>query len=376
MESMNHIVIKKVHFDYALLIVTALLVMIGVVMVYSSSAVLAQEYYHDSYHFLKKEVTFCIIGFGAMMVMIKIPYKWLRKAAYPLLGITMLLLLLAFVPGIKSVVSGASRWIRIGSFSFQPSELAKLITIIFLAYALEKKSSKIKTFGMGFLPQALVVAMIVMTILAQRDFGAAFVIMLIAAVMMYISGVRSLYLAGAAVSLIPVVYFLVASVGYRRQRILSFLNPWNDRYGSGFQIIQSLVSFNEGGVMGSGLGEGVQKLFYLPEAHTDFIFAVLGEELGLIGVMTVILMFAFLIWRAVMITSRTPDLFSKYLAFGITTFIAAQVLLNICVVMGLLPTKGLVLPFISYGGSALVTMLMSIGILLNISSHKLVKSEE
>jgi cell division protein FtsW len=212
-------------------------------------------------------------------------------------------------------------------------------------------------------------------VLIQKDLGAAFMLAAIAGLMMLVAGVRVTYLTAAVFSTIPALYFLVASVGYRRKRILAFLDPWSDRYGSGFQIIQSLVSFNQGGIFGRGLGEGQQKLFYLPEAHTDFIFSVLGEELGLVGVLVVVFLFAVFFWRAIRIGLNAPDLFGRYFAFGIAVFIGVQALFNFCVTMGLLPTKGLVLPFISYGGSAMLTFLIAVGVLLNISTYQVVKKD-
>lgn len=363
-------IVRRTHIDYVLLAVTAALVMIGIVMVYSSSGVMALERMGDEYYFLKKEVVFAVAGFLLMIVAAKLPYVWWRRLVYPILGLAFVTLILSFIPGFRAAAGGASRWIRLGPITFQPSEFAKLALVIFLAYSLEKKSSRIKSFGVGFLPHVAVAGLFIMLVLAQKDLGAAFMLSVIVMLMMLVAGVRVTYLAASAVAALPAIYFLVASVGYRRKRIMAFLNPWSDRYGSGFQIIQSLVSFNEGGIFGRGLGEGQQKLFYLPEAHTDFIFSVLGEELGLVGVMAVIILFAVFFWRAIVIGLRAPDLFSRYFAFGLAIFIGVQGLFNFCVVMGLLPTKGLVLPFISYGGSALTTGLIAVGVLLNISTYK------
>lgn len=367
--------LQRQHFDYWLLLITTVLVMTGIVMVYSSSAVLARERFGDGYYFLKKEIIFVVIGFMLMGFILKVPYAWWKKAVYPLLALSLLFLLLAFVPGLKVTASGATRWIRLGSLTFQPSEFAKLALILFLAYSLEKKAGQIKSFAVGFAPNIAVVGFFTLIILAERDFGAAFVVMTIAVLMMFVAGVRITYLSSLLIAALPVIYLLIASVGYRRKRILAFLDPWSDRYGSGFQIIQSLVSFNEGGFFGRGLGEGRQKLFYLPEAHTDFIFSVLGEELGLVGVIAVIAGFLLFFWRSAVIGMRAPDLFSRYTAFGIAVFIGFQALLNFCVVMGLVPTKGLVLPFISYGGSALLIVMIAVGILLNISTYKMVQHE-
>lgn len=366
----NEDIIKRVHYDYVLIVVTAILVMIGVVMVYSSSAVLAREKMGDGYYFLKKEIIFGVIGFIMMAAATKMPYRWWKKLVYPALGIAFVALALSFIPGLKSTAGGASRWLKLGPVTFQPSEFAKFALVIFLAYSLEKKASRIKSFGIGFVSHIVVAGIFIVMVLAQKDLGAAFMMATIACLVMFVAGVRISYLIALVISALPVLYFLVISVGYRRRRIMAFLDPWSDRYGTGFQIIQSLVSFNEGGLFGRGLGEGQQKLFYLPEAHTDFIFSVLGEELGLIGVLFVVALFAAFFWRAVVIGLKAPDLFGRYFAFGIAVFIGVQGLFNFCVVMGLLPTKGLVLPFISYGGSALTTFLVAVGVLLNISSYK------
>ena len=365
--------IKRVHFDYTLLIVTALLVACGIVMVYSASAVLAQERMGDGYYYLKKEMVFAVLGFIALGVSFKLPYHWWKKLVYPVLGIAIVALLLSFIPGLRATAGGASRWLKLGPITFQPSEFAKFALVIFLAYSLDKKASKIKTFGIGYLSHVAVAGVFIVMVLAQKDLGAAFMLTMITGLMMFVAGVRLSYLVASIVAAIPALYFLVASVGYRRKRIMAFLDPWSDRYGSGFQIIQSLVAFNEGGVFGRGLGEGQQKLFYLPEAHTDFIFSVIGEELGLIGVFFVISLFVVFFWRAIVIGLKSPDLFGRYLAFGLAVFVGVQGAFNFCVVMGLLPTKGLVLPFISYGGSALITFLIVAGVLLNISTYRKVE---
>lgn len=358
------------HFDYWLLFVTILLVALGIIMVYSSSGMLSRDTYGDGYYFLKKELMFVVVGFALMFAALKIDYHIYRRLMYPLFGLMFVGILLAFIPGFKTVAAGAARWVSIAGVRFQPSEFAKLVMIIFMAYSLEKKAKRMDTLTVGYLSHVVIAGTVMLIILMQRDFGAAATIGLIVGVMMFIGGVRLRYVGVSILACLPALYFMVLSVGYRRQRILAFLDPWSDRYGSGFQIIQSLVSFNQGGVFGSGLGEGQQKLFYLPEAHTDFIVSVLGEELGLLGMGLVIILFAAFCYRGFKTYTSAPDLFGKYLALGITMFITLQALFNLSVAMGLLPTKGMVLPFISYGGTALLVMLLSVGILLNISSFK------
>lgn len=361
---------RRVHFDFWLLIVTILLVAIGVTMVYSSSALLATEKFNDSYYFLKREILFVVLGFGLLAAVMKIPYHFYKKIIYPILAVAVFALVLTFVPGIKSEVSGAARWVRFGSFSFQPSEFAKLAIVLFLAYSLAKKTARIKTFTIGFLANVVIVGLVTILVLGGRDFGSAMLVALISGILLFVAGVRIVYLFASVLASLPVIYVTIASVEYRRRRVLAFLDPWADRYGSGFQMIQSFVAFSQGGVFGQGLGEGRQKLFYLPEAHTDFIASVLAEELGMIGVVTVVLLFAFFAYRGFKIAFNAPDAFGRYLAFGITLFIALQAILNLLVVMGFFPTKGMVLPFISYGGSALLTMLAAVGIMLNISTYR------
>jgi len=366
---------REVHFDFFLLIVVILLVAIGVTMVYSSSALLATEKFNDSYYFLKKEILFVIIGFGILAATLKIPYRFYSKMVYPLLALSVIALIFTFIPGFGLTVGGANRWIQLGSFTVQPSEFAKVTVILFLAYSLSKKGEKIKTFTIGFLSNVLVVGAVVLLVLGGRDFGAAMLIALIAGTLMFVAGVRLTYLFASVLASLPVIYLAVASVAYRRKRILAFLDPWSDRYGSGFQMIQSFVAFSQGGFFGQGLGEGRQKLFYLPEAHTDFIASVLGEELGMIGVLVVIILFVLFAYRGFKIAYHAPNIFGRYLAFGITLYISLQAIFNFLVVMGLFPTKGMVLPFVSYGGSAMLTMLAATGILLNVSTYRHLESE-
>lgn len=361
---------ERINFDFWLLLVTILLVAVGVTMVYSSSALLATEKYGDSYLFLKKQLLFVVVGFGLMFLALKTPYKIYQKLTYPILGVTMIALVLTFIPGLNAEVGGVARWIKFGKFTVQPSEFAKPAIIIFLAYSLAKKANKIKTFTIGYLSNVMIVSAVVLLVLAGRDFGSAMLIALISGILLFIAGVRYTYLFASVLASLPVIYVAVASVEYRRKRILAFLDPWADRYGSGFQMIQSFVAFSQGGVLGQGLGGGRQKLFYLPEAHTDFIASVLGEELGLVGVVTVILLFVVYAYRGFRISLHAPDLFSRYLAMGISLFISLQAILNFLIVMGFFPTKGMVLPFVSYGGSAMLTMLFATGILLNISSYR------
>jgi cell division protein FtsW len=366
---------QRAHIDSWLLFCVIALVGIGITMNYSASAVLSQERFGDSYYFLKRTLMFSTLGFLAMVLVTKISYMRYRAMVYPVLLVAMVLVGAVFVPGIGRTIGGATRWISVGPITFQPSEAAKLAMIAFLAYSLEKKSRKIKSFSVGFVPHIFFMGIVAAFILHQKDFGSAAIIAFITWLMMFIAGVRLPYLLAMLAAVVPIGVMLIAGSDYRRKRILAFLNPWDDQYGSGFQMIQSFVAFNEGGWFGKGLGQGQQKLFYLPEAHTDFIFSVIGEELGLAGAMMVIGFFGFFCCRGLRIALDAPDLFGRYLAVGCTLLIGLEAVLNLGVVMGLLPTKGLTLPFISYGGSSLVMSLVAVGILLNISTYKRVNRD-
>jgi len=367
---MESIEIKKTHFDLWLLVLTIVLVTLGVTMVYSSSAVLAHERFGDSYYYLKRMLFFALIGFGLMIAAMRIPYRIYCKLAYPILLGSLALCVLVFVPGIGRTIGGATRWLRFGPFAFQPSELAKVALVLFLAYSLQKKADRIRSFRVGIIPHLIIMAVVAGAILMQRDFGSAIMIAVVTWLMLFAAGARLAYLFGMAAFVLPFAYIFLSGEGYRRRRILAFLNPWSDQYGAGFQIIQSFVAFNEGGWFGKGLGQGQQKLFYLPEAHTDFIFSVLGEELGLVGVIVVITLFALFCYRGLRIALNAPDLYGRYVAIGATVLVCLSSVFNIAVVMGLLPTKGMTLPFISYGGSSLIVSLFVVGILLNVSSYR------
>ena len=361
--------IMKKHFDYTLFLTTLLLVTIGLTMVYSASSILARERFHDSAYFLKKELFAALIGSVALVVAMKMPMEFFRKFVYPLFGLTLILLVLVLVPGVGSKVSGAQRWIRMGPFSFQPSEFAKFGLILFMAHVLSKKQEKIRVFLVGFMPPVVLSGMVIVLVLAGKDLGNAVVMGAAVFMLLFIAGARPAYLLSEVLLALPALYYLIAGEAYRRQRMLAFLNPWHYEKSAGFQIIQSYVAFNTGRLFGQGLGEGKQKLFYLPEAHTDFIFSVIGEELGLLGTVTVITLFAIWLFRIFVIAWKSKDLFSSYVALGIGILFGLQVIFNIGVVMGLLPTKGLALPFLSYGGTALIISLPCVGILLNISSR-------
>ncbi len=359
----------KSRFDYLLLMVTLALVGIGIVMVYSTSAILAGDRLGDPYYFLKRQAFFAGIGFILMIIMMFFPYAVLKRFAYPILIASILSLIAVLIPGIGVRAGGSIRWLKIASFSFQPSELSKLGLVIFLAYFLTKKEEKIRSFSFGFLPTLLLSGLVIGLVLKEPDFGTALFLTVMVFLLLFLSGARVIYIAGAVLMAIPVVYYFLMNAGYRYKRLMSFIRPWDDPTGTSFQIIQSFLSFGSGGLFGLGLGEGRQKLFFLPAPHTDFIFSIVAEELGLVGAMVVVLLFFILALRGIHIGLSLQDRFASYLALGITLMISLQAVINMGVVLGLLPTKGLTLPFISYGGTSLITNLVGVGVLLHLSTH-------
>ncbi len=356
-------------YDMVILLMAVALTCFGVVMVYSASSVMAVKKFHDGFYFLKRQGLYALLGFGGMTCAMLIDYEKWRKYAVPLMLGCMLLLVLVFVPGIGGAAKGASRWIRLPGFNLQPSELAKIALILYMAYSIDKKQEKVRFFSTGFLPYMVLLAILLGLLLKQRDMGAAMTMVSVAILMLFAAGTRPRYILGMVVLALPFVCYLVMTESYRMRRIKAFLDPWQDPTDSGFQIIQSWLAFGNGGVIGQGLGEGKQKLFYLPEAHTDFILSVVGEELGLIGVLVIAAMFFLLVQRGIRVALYAKDDFGRYLAFGIVVLLGIEAFVNMGVVTGLLPTKGLALPFISYGGSSLIVSLFAVGVLLNVSSR-------
>ena len=356
-------------FDYILLIVAFALVGIGIVMVYSTSAILAGDRFQDPYYFLKRQALYAGIGFVLMIFMMFFPYKILERFAYPILILSILFLIAVLIPGVGHRAGGSMRWLKIHSFSFQPSEFAKLGLIVFLAYFLTKKEEKIRSFSFGFLPTVFLSGIVIALVVMEPDFGAALFLTLIVFLLLFASGARLIYVFGAFLLATPVAYYFLMNAEYRYKRLLSFIRPWEGPTGTSFQIFQSFLSLGSGGLFGLGLGEGRQKLFFLPAPHTDFIFSIIGEELGLVGAMIVILLFFILTFRGIQIGLSVEDRFGAYLTFGITLLISLQAIINMGVVLGLLPTKGLTLPLVSYGGTSLVANLAGVGILLHLSAH-------
>jgi cell division protein FtsW len=360
---------KLEEYDLVIMLMAIALTCFGVVMVYSASSIMAAKRFHDGFFFLKRQGLFALLGFGLMLVTMRINYQFWRKLAAPILLGCIVLLVLVLIPGIGGSAGGASRWIRlIPGINFQPSEVAKIALIMYMAYSLDRKQDKIKQLGPGFVSYMLILLVMLGLLLKQPDMGSALTLAAVAIIMLFAAGTRLVYIISIVLMSMPFLYFLVMNVAYRKRRILAFLNPWQDPQNSGFQIIQSWLAFGTGGVFGQGLGEGKQKLFYLPEAHTDFILSVVGEELGFLGVIVIIVMFFLLVQRAMCIAVAAPDTFGRFLALGIAVLFGIEASVNMGVVTGLLPTKGLALPFISYGGSSLLVSLFAVGILLNISS--------
>jgi cell division protein FtsW len=356
-------------YDYSILIPALLLIGLGLVMVYSASSNLAAHRLGDSYFYLKRQAVFSLLGIGLLVLGKNIPCTLYGRLVYPLLITSFLLLTLLFIPGVGSKVGGACRWLNLGGFRFQPSELAKFSLVIFLAYSMAKKGSEMGSFTRGFLPHLLVAGAFMLLIVLEPDLGTAVIIGCWVLVLLFVGGVNLLQLFSVFLVSAPVVLWLIWHADYRLKRWWAFINPWEDPKGIGFQIVHSFLAFGSGGVWGAGLGNSKQKLFYLPEPHTDFVLSIAAEELGLLGLTVIVVLFGILIIRGIKVALDASDLYKSYLAMGLSCLLGIQVLVNMGVVMGLLPTKGLTLPFLSYGGSSLLVNLLSVGILLNISSR-------
>ena len=356
--------------DLLLLLTVIALVFFGLIMVYSASFILAQEKTGDGFAFIRKQVFFAGCGFAALWVGFKIDYKNWSKWAYPVLGVALLFLVAILIPGVGEKVGGARRWIHLGPVRFQPGELAKFAVILFVARQLVVKQAQIRSRMRSLMSPLLIPLPIILLLLFQPDFGTTVIIGSVVFVLMFLSGVEAKYLGPFLGLAFVISGMLVFGTAYRRNRLFGFLDPLSDPGGKGFQIIQSFVGLHSGGIWGVGLGSGKEKLFFLPEAHNDFIFSVIGEELGFVGILGVIGAYVFFIYRGLKIAwnahFRSQDRFGLLLGAGITLAIGIQGFVNIAVVMGLLPTKGLTLPFISYGGSALLVDLFAIGVLLRI----------
>ncbi len=359
---------RKLKSDKLLFLATLLLVCTSVVMVYSASAFIAMENNGDPYLYLFKQATWALLGLVLVPLMMRIDYRTYRQPVVIWTGLAIV------VAGLVAVLfgearNGANRWLNFGSLGVQPSELAKIVVVVFIAAFLERRMDRIDDPAYALLPIGVVLAVIVALILREPDLGTSVAILVIAAVMIFAAGIDYRYVAALGIAGSAALYFLLAISDYRWRRITAFLNPWADPLGDGFQMIQSMIAVGSGGIFGRGLMGGVQKMFYLPEPHNDFIYAVLSEELGFVGATIVVACFCVITWRGLRTALRAPDRFGAFLALGLTTMVAFQAFFNVSVVLGLMPTKGIPLPFVSYGGSSLLINLLGMGILLNVSQH-------
>ncbi len=354
-------------FDRTLFIMVLIIAIFGIVMIYSASSIWAEYKFHDAFKFVKSQSIFFLIGAILMYVISKIDYNFFKKKANLILGICFILLTLVLIPGIGSVRNGSRSWFGIGGLGIQPSEFAKIGLIIYTAKYLSSNKKELRSIKKGVLPILFVIMVFFLLIMLEPDFGTAMVIVLTLVSLIFISGVKvSFFLKIGLVGLLGIVALIIVAP-YRMARIVSFLNPWSDPLGSGFQIIQSLYAIGPGGLLGQGFLNSHQKHFYLPEPQTDFIFSIISEEFGFLGVLIVTSFFGFIFYRTVKISLKTNDLFGKFLAFGLGIGIVIQAVLNLSVVIGLIPVTGVTLPFFSYGGSSLLVTMISMGIILNIS---------
>jgi cell division protein FtsW len=367
----NTIKIMQPSADKILLSVVLILMSFGIVMVYSTSGVNAGTLGNE-HAFLLRHLFSILLGLSMMTIASLIPYPYFRRPGViiPLLFLALSLLILTVIPGIGVKINNARRWLMIGNVrTFQPAELAKVILVLYFSYYMAKKQPKIKSFTFTIIPSLMILGTFFVLVVMQPDFGTALNLIALALPIMFIAGVRLGHLVGVFLVIFPAISLIAWTSPYQKARLLLFLDPWQDARGSGYQLIQSLIAIGRGGLSGVGLGRGQQKLFYLPEPSSDFIFATVGEELGFLGAVVIIVLFGILIWRGIKIAFNAPDLFGTYAAFGLTLLIGIQAIINLGVVTGLLPTKGLPLPFISHGGTSLIVCMTSVGILLNISKY-------
>lgn len=358
--------VRTGNYDIFLIFFVLLLTGLGIVMIFSASSTLAAKRFGDSYHFLNRQAIFACIGGCVLFMVSAIDYRFYKKFVYLFLIISAGLLLATHFSGYSHSAGGAARWVRFPGFSVQPSEIARISMIMYLAYSLSGKQDRVQEFSIGFLPHAVVFCLLGLLIITQPDFGSVVILGTLTWLMMFVGGVRLRHLVISMVPLIPMAIWAMLSESYRVKRLTAFMDPWKYQLNESYQLVHSLMAFGSGGIFGKGLGNGYQKLFYLPEPHTDFIFSVIGEELGLLGNLGITAVYFVIIWRGILIATRTKDTFGSLLAAGLTSAIGLQVCVNMCVALGLLPTKGLTLPFLSYGGSSLIMNMVAIGILINI----------
>lgn len=356
--------------DRWLLFAVVALLSIGIIMVLSTSYLYSQEHYLNGTYLFRKQLVAVALGMVLLVTLALTPSEKYHRIAYPLLGLTLLGLILVLMPGIGLSRGGARRWLPLGDFVFQPAELAKLALVFYLARSLAKKEKRGQSFSVKILPHLIVSGVFFGLVMMEPDFGGAVILGGIMALVLFIARAKLMHLVYLGVTALPVMAFFLIGTDYRLRRLLVFLDPWGDASNSGFQMVQSYIAFGSGRLWGLGLGQSRQKLFYLPEAHTDFIYSVIGEELGLLGALLIIALFGLILLRGLRLAMRMDDPFAQYLAFGLTVLFGLQALIHMGVVMGLMPTKGLVLPLISYGGSAMVVNLAAAGVLLGLSRRR------
>ena len=359
---------RQLESDRILFAAVVVLVLFGALMVFSASAVMAAQRFGSSYYFLLRQAVWAVIGLAVMVGAMHLDYRRLAdpRIVFPALGLQFILLAVVLF---ADRTHNAHRWLHLGPASFQPSEFSKLVLVLFLAYFLRLRRGAVNDWKHTLLPIGLVAGVSVVLVVMEPDFGTSLALVLIVAAMLFAAGLRFIYFAAGVLAAAPVLYLLILHSSYRYRRWMAFLDPYSDPLGKGFQIIQSFIAVGTGGIGGTGLMEGKQKLFYLPEPHTDFIFAVISEELGFIGALLVLGLFGVILWRGLRAAGGCADEFGRLLAVGLAVMLVGQACVNISVVLGLLPTKGIPLPFISYGGSSLLMSLIAVGILLNISQH-------
>ncbi|TMA74074.1 MAG: putative lipid II flippase FtsW [Deltaproteobacteria bacterium] len=353
--------------DRWIMLTVALLVGLSIVMVFNTSYFFAGERFGDPYYVFRKHLGSIVLGLGVCLAASRLRSSTYERLAYPLLAVVALALVAVLVPGLGIVRGGARRWIGLGAINVQPSELAKIAVVLYLARSIVRKGGRIETFSVGIVPHVIVVAVFAALVVVEPDFGTAALLAVLLLAMLFAGGVRVRHLVVPLLPALPLAAYAIHSSPYRLRRVMVFLDPWQHPRDAGFQLVQSFIAFGSGAAFGVGLGESKQKMFYLPEAHTDFIFSVIGEELGLVGALLVVTLFAALAVRGFRVALRHPTQFGRLVAFGVTVLLVAQAAVNMAVVLGLLPTKGLALPFVSYGGSAMIGALASVGVLLALS---------
>lgn len=367
---------KKARPDFFLLVLVTVLVGIGIAMIYSASAIVSLKIHNSPYYYLQRQLLWAVVGAVVLWIGLHIHYQHYRRLALILALLVAGLLVGVLIPPIGTVVGEVRRWVRVGPVFFQPSEVAKLVLVIFLAHVLVKKKDRLREGIAVLAPELIFIAICLLLIMFEPDLGSALTLGATMAGLLFVGGLRKRDLLMAVLAGLPAVIYSILRHPYQKERVLSFWDPWKDPYGSGFQIIQSFLALGRGGLLGLGPAASRQKLFFLPAPHTDFVMAIIGEEMGFAGLATVIALFGLIFWRGMRISLHAPDLFGTYLAFGMTFCLFLQVILNAGIVAGLLPTKGMTLPFLSYGGTSLVVSLAAVGILLNISQYTVVRGSK